>query len=142
MSSAWNSSCSLLMAIVHPSVDHSPDGALSASTRVFDTPWRNPGSPLQSAMPGRNERYCGAGRVSPDCASLHPDHGPDSPPPQRAKLRRDHVGIGRMAVENADITGKRIHAVDEFRRDGRIVVRQVAPDQPFDQPGLLRRKQL
>jgi hypothetical protein len=47
----------------------SPDGALSAFTRVFDALWRNPGSALQ-----HGESPLLVTRPFPDYASLHPGY--------------------------------------------------------------------
>jgi branched-chain amino acid transport system ATP-binding protein len=48
----------------------SPDGALSAFTRVFNALWRNPGSPFQRGTD--SPQYAGG---ASDYASLHPGYG-------------------------------------------------------------------
>src|ERR1700680_4897417 len=62
--------------------------------------------------------------------------------PERRELRGDDVLVWHFSVEHALATQKRRHAGNEFARQRRVVIGQVAADQLGDQAGLGRRKQL
>src|SRR5262249_30082796 len=62
--------------------------------------------------------------------------------PLLGELRRHHLLVGRLPLEDADVASKLAHAGDELARDGRIVIRPVAADQLGDQLRLGRREQL
>ena len=49
-----------------------------------------------------------------------------------AELSRDHLVVLRRSREQSDIRSEAIHAVYFFLRDGRVVVRKIAPDQFSD----------
>ena len=54
----------------------------------------------------------------------------------------DHFRIVRIRVQDTDLPHKRIHAVDEFRRNPGGVKWQIAFDEPGDKRRLARRENL
>src|SRR5262249_48390695 len=58
------------------------------------------------------------------------------------KPSRDNLLVGNVAVKDADVARKLIHAGDELAGNFRVVIGEVTADQFGDQFGLERREQL
>src|SRR5580700_3183649 len=62
--------------------------------------------------------------------------------PKRRELGGDDLLVWHFSVKHALAAQKRRHAANEFARQRRVVIGQIAADQLGDQAGFGRRKQL
>jgi hypothetical protein len=60
---------------------------------------------------------------------------PGHPSPQLSEAGGDNLLVRHLTPQDADVAGELVHAGDEFRRDRRVVIGQVAADQFGDQLG-------